>query len=59
MRSHTHATIEKLHVTQFHCIQGFFSILEGRVDFFLEAVVCPWVDQEVIEEARKDTACCV
>jgi len=59
MRGHPHATIEPLHMTQFHCIQRFFSILEGRVDFFLEALVCPWIEQEVIEEGREDAACCV
>ena len=59
MCGHPHATVEPLHMTQFHCVQRFFTTREGRVYFFLEALGCLWVEQEVIEEGCEDAACCV
>ena len=59
MRGHSHATVEPLHMTQFHCVQRFFFTREGRVNFFLEALVCLRIEQEVIDEGGEDTTCCV
>ena len=59
MCDYLHATVEPFHLTQFHCVHKLFSTREGRVYFFLEAFVCFWIEQEVIEEGRKDATCCV
>jgi len=59
MHGHPHAAVEPLHMTQFHCVQRFFSTRERRVDFFLEVLVRPWIEQEVMEEGCEDAACCV